>query len=167
MTTRAWKILFVLGAVTGAVVLVVTAQPEFLAGRLAFFKQSPTGTEAVNGSYMGYQDAAMMLINAALKTRRITSDAAEALRREFFSAGDRSITRAEFASLSVRIFGIENYGYGTRFSDLPGDAASTRDIYLFNSNGGLEEFKPSNPVTKMFADKTVQEFNLRFASSGK
>lgn len=162
MITRRRKIVLTLGALAVVVAVVVIAQPGFLTGRLAFFTKSPTNNEAVDGSYVTNNDAIALLLQGALEAGRITSETAARYQSEFSSSEDRQITREKFAELAVRIFGIENYGYGTRFSDVSSDAASAKNIYLLTSNSGASEFKPFNFTTKSFAAKTVQELSVRF-----
>lgn len=165
MTLPSRKIVFLLLA--GVVVLIFTAQSGLLTGRLVFFKQSPTNTDAVSASYINYNDAVEMLVNGALKAGRINSEIAEKYRQELSQAKDYQITREKFSELAVLIFGVTNHGYGSRFSDLPSNEASVKNIYLLNSNIGFEEFKPFNSTTKSFAEKTVQELSVRFNSWGK
>lgn len=161
------KILIAAVVILGLGFILFANQSSLFGGRLVFFKESPEGDTAVSSTFVNYREARTFLINAAYKSGRISADEAKQFEEQFPAQNENTTTRAEFAKLAVAIFGITEYGYGERFSDLSLDEKTMNSIYLFNSNTGLEEFKPFNSVTWTFAEKSANELALRFPSRSK
>lgn len=142
---------------------IVGIKSELFLGKLVFFKDTPTQSTAVSGQFITYGEAVNFLLNAAVQAKRIEQNKIPELTQKYSGEFSKyQISRSEFARLAVEIFGLQ-YGYGTRYSDVPWDYPAAKDVYLFTSNIGSDEFKPANSATRSFVDKSIGELIKRFS----
>lgn len=164
MSPNAKKILFAAIILVFALGILFYSKLNLFKGSLVFFKESPTKQGALQGSFLKGDEAVDALISAALQAKRINSSLAENLKKQYANVAVKpNVTRMEFADLAVRIFQLNGYGYGTRYSDVPLNHSYATQIYILSSNTGLDDYKPGNNATRAYVEKTIQELLDRFS----
>lgn len=136
-----------------------------LNSRLAFFKESPSKDQVVEGAFITYQEAASLLTFAALKAKRIDDVKAASFIQQF--ASSQKISRAALADMAVKIFGLTYPAANTtKVSDV-----ATNDPYFYAimtcvANGCMDiEFKPNNLTMRQFAEKMGQNLSGKLSGN--
>lgn len=162
METNTKKILLTIGIISIIAISILLGNSESFFGKLVFFKDSPTKEKVIDKSFVTYDEAFELLKNAAKKAGKNDEKRIQKIQSEIKKIENEQISREEFAILAVKIFGIDEYGYGASLSDIDGSQARGNAIYLFTSNGGIDtEFKPQNLTTDTFAQKAAENLAKR------